>query len=212
MLVMEERVITKKSKCVKPLQAQLVWSINGESEELRIKRIVNTTQNTFYEYLPTEIDQEDEAGPIAPLISIYFVIVMVAIFIVANVSSTYIARRELINSVEMALAKASQELDEWRYYYRMPLPHSLTTKDSKNLPIDCGDAARTFSQEVELINDTRNDDSKSGNVVSIISFDCDGRELRSQARSAHHLPFTLPFLSIKEFTNVVEVAVTVRYS
>ena len=154
----------------------------------------------------------DEAGSITPLISIYFVIVMTAIFIIADVSSTYIARRELINNVETALAIASQELDEMRYYYRLPLPSSLSTREKRNLPIDCGDAARTFNKEVQLINESRSEKSKSGNLLTIIGFDCDGRELRSRASSAHTLPFSLPIFSSKEFTNVVEVAVTVHYS
>ena len=154
----------------------------------------------------------DEAGSITPLISIYFVIVMTAIFIVADVSSTFIARRELINNVETALAIASHELDEMRYYYRLPLPNSLSARENRNLPIDCGDAARTFDKEVQLINESRSEKSKSGNLLTIIGFDCDGRELRSRASSAHILPFSLPIFSIKEFTNVVEVAVTVQYS
>jgi hypothetical protein len=154
----------------------------------------------------------DESGSITPLISIYFVIVMTAIFIVADLSSTYIARRELINNVETALARASQELDELRYYYRLPTPNSLSTGENRRLPIDCGDAARTFNQEVQFINETRNEKSKSGDFLTIIGFVCDGNELRSRVSSAHALPFSLPIFSIKEFTNVVEVAVTVRYS
>ena len=155
---------------------------------------------------------EHEAGSITPLISIYFVIVMTAIFIVADVSSTFIARRELINNVETALSIASHELDEMRYYYRIPLPNSLSARENRKLPIDCGDAARTFNKEVQSINESRSEKSKSGNLLAIIGFDCDGRELRSRASSAHILPFSLPIFSIKEFTNVVEVAVTVQYS
>jgi hypothetical protein len=99
-----------------------------------------------------------------------------------------------------------------RYYYRLPLPSSLSAGENRNLPIDCGDAARTFNKEVQLINESRSEKSKSGNLLTIIGFDCDGRELRSRASSAHTLPFSLPIFSIKEFTNVVEVAVTVHYS
>ena len=71
---------------------------------------------------------------------------------------------------------------------------------------------RTFNKEVQLINESRSEKSKSGNLLSIIGFDCDGRQLRARATSAHTLPFSLPIFSIKEFTNVVEVAVTVHYS
>ena len=173
-------------------------SINGENE----KSGKGTVRNS----------PEHEAGSITPLISIYFVIVMTAIFIVADVSSTFIARRELINNVETALAIASHELDEMRYYYRLPLPSSLSAGENRNLPIDCGDAARTFNKEVQLINESRSEKSKSGNLLTIIGFDCDGKELRSRASSAHTLPFSLPIFSSKEFTNVVEVAVTVHYS
>ena len=61
-----------------------------------------------------------EEGSITPLISIYFIVVMIVIFIVANVASAYISRRELINLTESALAQATHELDEMRYYYQIP--------------------------------------------------------------------------------------------
>ena len=58
---------------------------------------------------------EDEEGSIAPLILVYFTVIMSSIFVIANVASVYIARRELIAAAEGALSKASQELDEFRF-------------------------------------------------------------------------------------------------
>ena len=80
-----------------------------------------------------------EEGSITPLISLYFVIVMILIFIVSNVASTYISRRELINLTETALAQAANQLDEMRYYYQVPTPIDVTQSKNHMVPIDCRD-------------------------------------------------------------------------
>ncbi|NDH59026.1 MAG: hypothetical protein EBX60_12425, partial [Betaproteobacteria bacterium] len=58
---------------------------------------------------------KDESGSISPLIMGYFVIAMSLTFMISNLASVYIARRELINLTEGALSKAAQELDEFAY-------------------------------------------------------------------------------------------------
>lgn len=151
--------------------------------------------------------QDREEGSITPLISIYFVIIMIFIFIVSNVASTYISRRELINMTEAALAEATHQLDEMRYYYQLPLPNYLGGSQRQMVPIDCRDAASSFNQAIE------NDLNVSTEVepITVLSFDCDGRTIRAKVQRPHNLPFSLPVLSISQFTNEVEVAVSSRY-
>ena len=153
----------------------------------------------------TLVDSED--GSITPLISIYFVIVMALIFIVSNIASTYIARRELISVAESALAQATHQLDELRYYYQVPLPPYLAGTQSQMVPIDCRDASRSFSREIES-SSSFSDESEQ---ITVLGFECDGRILRARVQRAHYLPFSLPVLSISKFTNVVEVAASSRY-
>ncbi len=151
--------------------------------------------------------QDREEGSITPLISIYFVIIMIFIFIVSNVASTYISRRELINMTEAALAEATHQLDEMRYYYQLPLPNYLGGPQRQMVPIDCRDAASSFNRAIE------NDLNVSTEVepITVLSFDCDGRTIRAKVQRPHNLPFSLPVLAISQFTNEVEVAVSSRY-
>lgn len=148
-----------------------------------------------------------EEGSITPLISLYFVIVMILIFIVSNVASTYISRRELINLTETALSQAAHQLDEMRYYYQIPMPIDLAESKSHLVPIDCGDAANTFIAEIGSIATG----PESGEQIEVLRFECDGRTLRARVQRVHDLPFSLPVLSISKFTNVIEVAVSSRY-
>lgn len=152
-----------------------------------------------------QCDRED--GSITPLISIYFVIVMISIFIVANVASTYISRRELINVTESALAQATHQLDEMSYYYQIPLPSYLGGSQRQMVPIDCRDAATFFTREIESNREVSSEDEP----IAVLAFDCDGRTLRAKVQRLHNLPFSLPVLAISQFTNVVEVAVSSRY-
>ena len=154
-----------------------------------------------------EDHSDNEEGSITPLISLYFTLVMVCIFIVANVASTYISRRELINTTESALAQASQELDELRYYYQLPLPSYLGGSKSEMVPIDCGDAARSFYRAIT----SNTEIGLKSEPITILSFNCDGRILRASVQQSHKLPFSLPILPMNQFTNVAEVAVSARY-
>jgi hypothetical protein len=155
----------------------------------------------------TNANPDSEEGSISPLISIYFVIVMISIFIVANIASTYISRRELINVTEAALAEATHQLDEMRYYYQVPLPNYWSGSNNQMVPIDCRDAATFFTRTIE----SNREDSSEDEPIAMLAFDCDGRILRAKVQRSHNLPFSLPVLGISQFTNVVEVAVSSRY-
>lgn len=148
-----------------------------------------------------------EEGSITPLISIYFMILMICTFIVANVASTYVDRRGLINLTEAALAQATHELDEMRYYYQVPLPHYLGGVNIETVPIDCGDAARSFREVMTTSSRSTRDKAE----ISVLSFHCDGRTLRARVSRVHYLPFSLPILLRDHFINEVEVAVSTRY-
>lgn len=143
----------------------------------------------------------EEEGSISPIISLYFTILMLSVFILANVSSTYVARRELINTTEAALALASQELDEVRYYYHIPITNLLNRDEERAIPINCHEATQTFRQEIAVAQLT----------IDVLSFECDGKAIRARVRNEHKLPFNLPILAMNKFTNEVSVAAVTRY-
>ena len=158
---------------------------------------------------------KDERGSISPLIMGYFIIAMSLTFLISNIASVYIARRDLINLTEGALSRAVQELDEIAYYYQVPIPE-IFPGQSRAVPINCSDAGRTFSQEVALIAKRKLDlYGRSFNQVNsdieLKSFICDGKSLRVSLQQVHQLPFKLRVFGITEFTNQIEVSMESIY-
>ena len=174
--------------------------------------------------MATVINEEiNEEGSISPLIFLYFVILMFAIFILSNISSAYIARRELINLTEEALAASSQELDKLRYYYQVPTPSWLGNPIGEAVPIDCNKAASAFQRELEFSSQSRESKPESQNRnsesidgeftgrINILNFQCDGKNLRARVIKEQELIFALPVFGLETFTNEVEVGISTRY-
>jgi hypothetical protein len=178
------------------------------------------------------ISGEDERGSLTPLIIFYFSIILALIFLIANVASVYIARRDLISRSESALSIAVQELDEIRYYYGSPLTDFLAddaiSSRKLQVPIDCGDASRIFTQSLFSISSigaralpneplpneplpkvsaTSQPTSKllPRHQISIESIQCDGFDLSAKLSERHELPFQLRVFGLTHYINKVEV-------
>jgi len=145
----------------------------------------------------------DDKGSITPLIVLYFIVIMSSIFVIANIASVYIARKELITVAESALSKAAQELDETRYYYSLPSIVSAGDSRGSVIPINCNDASSTFMREISAMSFQRE--------IEISKFECDGASLRATVSENTRLPFELPIFSTREFTNHVRVSVRAIY-
>lgn len=145
----------------------------------------------------------DEQGSITPLILLYFTIVMLLIFLIANVSAAYVARRDLTSRVEGAIAGAVQEIDEVKYYYDLPLTAFLVADATASrklwVPIDCGLARDTFSKTLAL--------QSVGTSVrpAIQSFECDGKRIEVQVSERFFLPFRLSVFAIEAIDIRVKV-------
>ena len=172
---------------------------------LLIEKIWHKASSNTDEETDSCINDSSELGSITPLISIYFTIAMLLIFIVANVSSTYIARRELINLTEGALAKAAQELDEFVYYYQIPMP-SILGGSAELVPLNCSDAGQTFAREIDMLHT-----SAEIETPRIVDFFCDGRLLGATVQSRHELPFAVKVLGLESFENRVTVEAVSEY-
>jgi hypothetical protein len=158
---------------------------------------------------------QEESGSISPLIMVYFVIAMSLTFLISNLASVYIARRDLINLTEGALSRAVQELDEVAYYYQLPIPE-MFTGESKKVPINCSDAGRTFSREIALLATSKLDLygqslAQVNGDITLKAFNCDGKTLSVTLQQVHQLPFKLRVFGITEFTNQVEVSMQSIY-
>lgn len=144
---------------------------------------------------------DSDRGSISPLIAMYFTIAMLGIFLISNITTTYVDRRELINLTESALARATQEFDEFRYYYGIPLPG---INEIEVLPINCSDAGSAFSRDLNLISDSKN-------PIRIIDFECNGETLRSTVSRRSDLPFAANIFGINSFVNKVQISAQARY-
>lgn len=154
----------------------------------------------------------EESGSISPLIIFYFSIIMFLIFIISNVASMYVARRDLTTRVEAGLALAAQELDEFRYYYGSPLKDYLAERAVREgqlrVPIDCGDAGIKFGS---VMNRNRTeffagDVERSAAGPITIDFICDGYEVGARVTEQRELPFQLRALGMTHFVNKVSAA------
>ncbi len=152
--------------------------------------------------MPGEVEPKprDQVGSISPLIIFYFSILLILIFVISNLASSYIARRDLTSRVESALSSAAQELDEFRYYYGSPLTQYLAEQEissgSLRVPIDCQEAARKFRRGIHIDTEGK---------IKVDEIRCDGYDISAKVSEVHDLPFQLRILGITSHINSVEV-------
>ena len=138
----------------------------------------------------------EERGSISPLLITLFSILLILIFIISNVASIYVSRRDLTNRVESALTNSAQELDRFAYYYGAPLTDFLADErirdGSLRVPIDCVAARNAFDRNILL--------EKNGvEQINIDSFTCNGYELSANVTELLDLPFRARVFNIKTF-------------
>jgi hypothetical protein len=162
-----------------------------------------------------------ECGSISPLIITLFSILMIFIFLISNVASAFVARRELINRVESALSLSAQELDELTYYYASPLTDFMTEigirENQVRVPIDCFNARKTFSKILQTATTSYYTKSEAGSPITgveptkryeieISTFSCDGYELTATVAETRVLPFQVRIFDLTTFTNEVSAS------
>lgn len=138
----------------------------------------------------------EERGSISPLLITLFSILLILIFIISNVASIYVSRRELTNRVESALTNSAQELDQIAYYYGAPLTDFLADisirEGSLRVPIDCVAARNAFDRNILL-------EKNGAEQIIIDSFTCDGYELSANVAELLDLPFQARVFNIRTF-------------
>ncbi len=193
--------------------------LDGELNEALGSQLNQELSSKASGALNQELD--GECGSISPLIITLFSILMIFIFLISNVASAYVARRDLINRVESALSISAQELDELTYYYASPLTDFITEigirENQVRVPIDCFNARKTFSKILQTATTSYYTESEAGSPITgvkptkqyeieISNFSCDGYELTATVAETRDLPFQVRIFDLTRFTNEVSAS------
>ena len=160
------------------------------------------------------LDGATESGSISPLILTYFVLILISTFLVMNLGSAYLSRRELTSRVEASLAISAKELDELTYYYGNPIVSALNglSRTARKVPIDCLAAELRFREEFSRSRTSLS--AKRSNPLirsEILSFRCNGYELFAEVEEEANLPFQLRVFGFNSFHNRVMVGSSTTY-
>jgi hypothetical protein len=148
----------------------------------------------------------DERGSLSILSTSLFFLIVVTSFVILNISSAMLAKRELIQIGESAITRAIHNLDVSTYYAGASdgngnvnfsnSARSNATGGSGNaatgfsndlaLPINCNAAYQTFTQQISLAN-------LRSNPIGFSEWRCDGfatsAKITSEAKHLLRIPF-----------------------
>lgn len=145
---------------------------------------------------------DDEKGSISILIMGLFLLSVITLMIVTDISSVYLAKRSLTQATEAAAQRGVRNLDFEKYYedkytaIRFGLNLLGDGEKDPGIPIDCekgrrdaGEALRNWQKLDYTITRT------NLNSIQIEEISCDGYELGILTTARVKLPFALPFLN-----------------
>lgn len=120
---------------------------------------------------PVAIRLSDETGSLVILVFSLFFLLLVASFVVINVSNNFLAKRQLVEIGEVAITRAAHQISLGRYYSgNILMDTSGVDGAAFRIPIDCTSAYNSFHDEI-----TSN--SLRGSAISITSWSCVGDEV-----------------------------------
>lgn len=153
---------------------------------------------------------KDERGSISILIMGLFLLSVLTLMVLTNISSVYLAKRTLTQATEAAAQRGVRNLDLSKYYEKRYTAvrfglNLLGGETDPGIPIDCDkgkiDAIDALNNWVQLdATVTR----KNLHSIQIEEISCDGFELGILTSAKVKLPFTPAFL------NQPEVGITSR--
>lgn len=136
----------------------------------------------------------DEKGSISILIVGLFAVVLITSLVLTDISSVYMAKRNLTLASEAAAQQGVKNLDKEAYYKgEFNITRQLLTiyqfgQEDPGIPIDCqagqGDVVRVL------------ENWNSDEAIDLSSFRCDGYQIAITTQSRANLPIPIPFTSI----------------
>lgn len=149
---------------------------------------------------------QDERGSISILIMGLFLLSVMTLMVLTDISSVYLAKRTLTQATEAAAQRGVRNLDLSRYYesnytaVRFGLNLLGDGEKDPGIPIDCSkgraDAVDALQSWVQLDSSVMR---KNIHSIKIEEISCDGFELGILTSAKVKLPFTPAFLNQSDF-------------
>ena len=138
---------------------------------------------------------KSDRGSLSLLTITLFFILVLSSFVILNTSSAFLAKRELIQAGEIAITRASQNLDLNRYY--------LEDSNSSRVPVDCGAAYESFNNEIH-------ENSVRGKAIELVQWSCAGDSPSVTIQSEIPQLLKMPFLSFSNSnTSTITITATI---
>ncbi len=150
---------------------------------------------------------KSEEGSISVLTLGLFMISLITLLIVTNVSTAFQAKRALTQATEAAAQRGVRNLDLEQYYQneynltRLAMNIVGDSEDDPGIPIDCEKGV------VDAVSALRDWSAQKGSWnrddltnITVEAVDCDGYQLSIQTSAVVDLPFLIPFIGLKEIT------------
>lgn len=148
---------------------------------------------------------KDERGSISILTIGLFMVLLSLFLVLTDISSVYIAKRNLTLTTEAAVQRGVKNLDEESYYSgeynlnRMIWSALGNGQEDPGIPIDCGAGLEDVRQ---ILNDSHSltFEMSRPNLtgVNLDDFFCDGYRFEIFTSAKANLPIPLPFIEIRE--------------
>lgn len=149
----------------------------------------------------------DERGSLSLLIMSLFLITVLTLAILTDISSIYLAKRSLTQATEAAAQRGVRNLDLDNYYRgeynfnRFQLDALGLGQSDPGIPIDCSKGLR---DAVSALRDwsASGPSMKRRNMseISLVDSWCNGYQISLRTSSNVKLPFVLPFIGLDRFT------------
>lgn len=144
-------------------------------------------------------------GSVSILILGLFVLTLITLLILADISSIYLAKRTLTQVTEEAAQRGARNLDSQEYYKSIYTLKNLASNilserdQDPGIPIDCAKASRDAVATLEDW-DVLNNSITWRHIkdVSVTDISCDGFQIALLSSAIATLPFVLPFTGISE--------------
>ena len=142
-----------------------------------------------------------------------FSILLVTALILTDITSIYLAKRNLTLAAEAAAQQGVSNLDKTRYYSgefnstRMSINVWGAGEKDPGIPIDCEAGREDVQQVLNSWSDLGEGVSQSNlSEISMTDFTCDGYQIRLSVQGLARLPIPIPFIKVDTVSLVSTVS------